>query len=198
MKIYHLHIIRTEDTKKITDKTVFYKEIHGYYSTLENVKNAICGYVIEIEKDFDEYPEYIQTIYCDEIDVDVEFSDGYVLLFNESGDLIKRIIYDAEPPKNPKFKLGDYVTTYDENGRKVKVGVVTQLPENEDIYTVYYSEENDYMDHIHTTEDWLYGVEEISDDELKLKLDKTLKACVTDKEYQLIKREDKLNNILKK
>jgi len=197
MKIYHLHIIKTEDTKKITDKTVFYKEEHGYYSCLENVKLAICGHIIEIEEDFDEYPEYIQTIYCDEIDIDVEFSDGYVLFFDQNGDLIKRTIYDTDPPKNTKFKIGDYVTYYVENGIKTKVGVITTLPEIDDVYTIYYSADNDYMDHTHINEDWLYKVEHVSD-ELKLKLDKTLKLCITDKEYQLLKREDKLNNILKK
>ena len=55
MKIYNLHIIKTQDTKEISDNTHFYKEEIGHFSTLENVKNAILSQIDEIKKDRELY-----------------------------------------------------------------------------------------------------------------------------------------------
>jgi urocanate hydratase len=198
MIFYQLHIITTEVTKDISDVTSLHDEDLGYYSSIENVSLAICKYREEQEEYFEEYPEFIQKIYCDEIEMDTRFSDNYVLFFNDKGDFIKRIQYDSVKPENLKFKIGDYVTIFDKNNYVIKVGVITSLPKDDDVYTIYYSVENDFMDHIHINENWIYKVDHIESNELKIKLDKTLKACITDKEYQLIKRENKLNKILKK
>jgi len=109
------------------------------------------------------------------------------------GDLINRVT-DEELNINPKLKIGDIVTSYDV--RTFDIGVITQLPKDDDRYTIFYSEENDYMDHTHLPEDWLYKVNHIDDDILRRKLEETLKACLSEKDYQLLKREDKLNRII--
>jgi len=72
MKIYNLHIIVTEDTPELTDKNRLHKYEYGYYTSLENVKETIIDKMKEIEADMEEFPEYIQKIYCDEIKCDLE------------------------------------------------------------------------------------------------------------------------------
>lgn len=193
-QIYHLHITVTEDTKEITDKTYFHVTEYGYHSTLENVKNVIINQMNEIKKDMEKYPEFVQSIYCAGIEIDIDFPKDYpMLFFNVSGDMIKQLSFNVvEEVKNPIFKVGDFVSKLQKG--KVEVGVICAMPlESDNTYTIYYDEE---FYHNHFEEEYLCKVN-VTDDELRKKLNLILKKVLSNKEYQLLKRKDKLKNILK-
>ena len=194
MKIYHLHIISTEDTPHINEQTVLYKNDCGYFSSLKNAKAGILKELKTIESDFDEFPEFVHKIYCDEIIVDSETKDT-TLYFNMDGDLIKRVD-ENHREKQHKFKKGDYVTQYIDYGKKIEIGVITGLPMDDDIYYTIHGvlEDDGYIDHHHLPEDWLYEVSPSK--ETKIKFELTLKKCLSESEYKLYTRKDKFKNII--
>jgi len=182
-KIYKLCIVKSEDVKKIYDHTRLYKDTLGYFSSIKNVESAIKKYAKTIKDDMDEFPEYIQKIYCDTMTLDLYYDDDET--FGEGSLFLNyyrnKVFYKDKSIHNNinEFKIGDYVSLFNKRGEQLKVGVITHLPlEHDNTYTIYYGvDENDYMDHTHYEGNWLYKIE-VTDKTLKEKLDLTLKKVI--------------------
>ena len=72
--------------------------------------------------------------------------------------------------------------------------MITNLPTKTDNHYTIHEIDDDYIDHYHLPQDWLYKV--YPSEEVKSGLDKTLRTCLGEKDYKIFKREDKLKRIL--
>lgn len=188
-KIYNLCVIYSND-EKLTNNSFLYKELFGYYTSLEKLKDDIKKEIAIYFKD-----NYIHKIYCNVIETNTLYQNSDIVInFNIDGEIIKEYDYDNSKITQPKYKIGDFVSICTDN--IVKVGVITQLPKIDNTYTIYYSTNNKFMDHTHCHEEDLYLIEHLTEDTYN-HLVQTLKKCVDTKTYNYIKRIDKLKNILK-
>lgn len=195
MIIYQLKIISIED-EKISEKTLSYETELGYYSSLENVKNAI----IKIYMSFDEPPI---AIFCESIEIDEMYSNcGITHYFNKEGDIISINILDSQPSEiNKDYKFGDIVAVHHKDCKPMKIGIVSDVASIENTYCVEIYD-NELIDgvkeyglkHIHIFSEEMFKTNSVSP-EIVYFLKTQLKDMCSKSDYQKLFREDKLKRL---
>jgi hypothetical protein len=128
----------------------------GYFSSIEKVKEAIPNFVIQ-RKDGDS----IYNIYTRDITIDIETDEcNNYTFFDEEGNITSSYQYglvgqvSVSSIKTPKFKIGDIVEYYPDDGKEIEIGIVSALPEKIDnVYIVLLGVE--IHNHVHPIEQFL-------------------------------------------